>query len=51
MNWYCSVGVFDKKDGMESNFGFGGKDQKYCCIHNDGYILNTIDKDQNNTKS
>ena len=51
MKDYWNIGVFDKKDFMEYNFGFGGQDQKYFYIFNDGDINNNIDKDQNNTKS
>ena len=38
MEFYCNIGVFDKKDFMESNFNFTLKDQKYCCINHNGYI-------------
>ena len=51
MRLYCQIGVFNKKDGMEYNFGFGDLDQKYCQIYINGRIYNTIDKDQHNTKS
>ena len=51
MEKFCSVGVYDKKDFMESNFKFGGKDQKYCQIYNNGDIYNIIDKDQHYKQS
>ena len=51
MEGNCSIGVFDKKDGMESNFEFGDNNKKYSCIFNNGRTYSTMDKAQNGRQS